>query len=178
MGNAGLIVNYLKNSVEGVSAEMASTYAAIYWGGAMIGRFFGSFMFSDMKQSKKLAYLMPVLALAFVAGSFVTDWNWKIGLTFTVVAIINFIIMQTGTGKAARTLAIFALVAALLDITTTFTTGQVALWTVISIGLFNSIMFPNIFTLAVKDLDNAELSGASGLINSLNVRGALIPPIM
>ena len=59
VGNAGLIVNYLKNSVEGVSAEMASTYAAIYWGGAMIGRFFGSFMFSDMKQSKKFTYLIP-----------------------------------------------------------------------------------------------------------------------
>ncbi len=178
VGNAGLIVNYLKNSVEGVSAEMASTYAAIYWGGAMIGRFFGSFMFSDMKQSKKLAYLLPVLALAFVAGSFVTDWNWKIGLIFTLVSIINFIIMQIGTGKAAKTLAIFALAAALLDIATTFTTGQVALWSVISIGLFNSIMFPNIFTLAVKDLDNAELSGASGLINSLIIGGAVIPPIM
>lgn len=177
VGNAGLIVNYLKNSI-GISAELASTYAAIYWGGAMVGRFFGSFMFSDMKQSKKLTYLLPVLALAFVAGSFVTDWNWSIGLTFTIVALVNFGIMQIGTGKAARTLAIFALVAALLDLTTTFTTGNVALWTVISIGLFNSIMFPNIFSLAVKDLDKAELSGASGLINSLIIGGAVIPPIM
>ena len=177
VGNAGLIVNYLKNSI-GISAEMASTYAAIYWGGAMVGRFFGSFMFSDMKQSKKLTYLVPVLLLALVAGSFVTDWNWRIGITFTIIALVNFVIMQVGTGKAARTLAIFALAAALLDLTTTFTTGQVALWTVISIGLFNSIMFPNIFSLAVKDLDKAELSGASGLINSLIIGGAIIPPIM
>ncbi len=177
VGNAGLIVNYLKNSI-GITAEMASTYAAIYWGGAMVGRFFGSFMFSDMKQSKKFTYLLPVLALAFVAGSFVTDWNWTIGLTFTIVALINFGIMQFGTGKAARTLAIFALVAALLDLATTFTSGTIGLWTVISIGLFNSIMFPNIFSLAVKDLDKAELSGASGLINSLIIGGAVIPPIM
>ncbi len=177
VGNAGLIVNYLKNSI-GISAEMASTYAAIYWGGAMIGRFFGSFMFSDMKQSKKLTYLLPVLALAFIAGSFVTDWNWNIGITFTIVALINFGIMQVGTGKAARTLAIFALVAALLDLTTTFTTGNVGLWAVISIGLFNSIMFPNIFSLAVRDLDKAELSGASGLINSMILGGAIIPLIM
>ncbi len=177
VGNAGLIVNYLKNSI-GISAEMASTYAAIYWGGAMVGRFFGSFMFSDMKQSKKLTYLVPVLILAVVAGSFVTDWNWRIGITFAIIALVNFIIMQIGTGKAARTLAIFALVAALLDLATTFTTGEVALWTVISIGLFNSIMFPNIFSLAVKDLDKAELSGASGLINSLIIGGAIIPPIM
>ena len=178
VGNAGLIVNYLKNAVEGVNAEMASTYAAIYWGGAMIGRFFGSFMFSEMKQIKKLVYLFPVLGLAFVSGSFVTDWNWSIGLTFTIVALVNFVIMQIGTGKVARTLAVFALVTALLDITTTFTTGHVALWTVISIGLFNSIMFPNIFSMAVKDLDKAELSGASGLINSLIIGGAVIPPIM
>jgi len=177
VGNAGLIVNYLKTSI-GMNPEMASTYAAIYWGGAMVGRFFGSFMFSDMPQSKKFTYALPVLILALVAGAFVTEWNWTIGATFTGVALANFIIMQVGRGKAARTLAIFALIAGALDITTTFTTGNVALWTVISIGLFNSIMFPNIFSLAVRDLDKAELSGASGLINALIFGGAIIPPIM
>lgn len=144
----------------------------------MVGRFFGSFMFSDMKSSKKLTYALPVLVLAFAAGSFVTDWNWKIGGIFTGIALVNFIIMQIGTGKAARTLAIFALIAALLDITTSFTSGSIALWTIVSIGLFNSIMFPNIFSLAVKDLDNAHLSSASGLINALIVGGAIIPPLM
>jgi FHS family L-fucose permease-like MFS transporter len=177
VGNAGLIVNYLKNSLN-MSPEMASTYAAIYWGGAMVGRFFGSFMFSDMPSSKKFTYALPVLLLAFISGSFVTEWNWNIGLIFTGIALINFIIMQIGRGKAARTLAIFALAAALLDIGTIVTTGNIALWTLISIGLFNSIMFPNIFTLAVKDLDKGELSGASGLINALIFGGAVIPPLM
>jgi FHS family L-fucose permease-like MFS transporter len=178
VGNAGLIVNYLKSSSLQFSGEQASTYAAIYWGGAMVGRFFGSFMFSDMKTTNKYIYAIPVLVLALISGSFVTEWNWNIGLIFTGVAAINFFIMQIGRGKAARTLAVFALIAALLDLTTTFTTGNIALWTIISIGLFNSIMFPNIFTLAVKDLDNAELSGASGLINALILGGAIIPPLM
>lgn len=177
VGNAGLIVNYLKNSI-GLLPEEASTYAAIYWGGAMVGRFFGSFMFSDIPTSKKYTYAIPVLLLALVSGSFVTDWNWNIGLVFSGIALANFVIMQIGQGKAAKTLAIFALVAALLDIATSFTTGQVALWTIISIGLFNSIMFPNIFSLAVKDLDKGELSGASGLINALILGGAIIPPLM
>jgi len=177
VGNAGLIVNYLRTST-GISSEMASTYAAIYWGGAMIGRFFGSFMFTDRPLSKKLTLLIPVLILAFVSGSFVTDWNWAIGATFTGAALVNFIIMLVGRGKAARTLAIFALAAALLDIATTFSGGSIALWTIISIGLFNSIMFPNIFSLAVKDLDKAELSSASGLINALIIGGAIIPPLM
>ena len=176
-GNAGLLVNYLKNSIN-ISSEMASTYAAIYWGGAMVGRFFGSFMFTDKKMSKKLIYVIPVLILAFVSGSFVTDWNWAIGATFTGAAVVNFVIMTVGRGKAARTLAVFALAAAILDITTTFTGGSIGLWTIISIGLFNSIMFPNIFSLAVKDLDKAELSSASGLINALILGGAIIPPLM
>jgi len=176
-GNAGLIVNYLKNSI-GISSEMASTYAAIYWGGAMVGRFFGSFMFTDQKMSKKLTYVIPVLILAFVSGSFVTDWNWAIGATFAGAALVNFVIMLVGRGKAARTLAIFALAAAALDIITTFSGGSIGLWTIISIGLFNSIMFPNIFSLAVKDLDKAELSSASGLINALILGGAIIPPLM
>ena len=181
VGNAGLLVNYLKTIERGgvmMSAEMASTYAAIYWGGAMIGRFYGSFMFSEKTFSQKLTYLLPVLGLAFVAGSFVTGWNWTIGATFTGAALVNFVVMVFGRGKAARTLAIFALAAALLDITTTFAGGNVALWTVISIGLFNSIMFPNIFSLAVRDLDKAELSSASGLINALIIGGAVVPPIM
>jgi FHS family L-fucose permease-like MFS transporter len=144
----------------------------------MVGRFFGSFMFSDIPTSKKYTYAIPVLLLALVSGSFVTDWNWNIGLVFSGIALANFVIMQIGQGKAAKTLAIFALVAALLDIATSFTTGSVALWTIISIGLFNSIMFPNIFSLAVKDLDKGELSGASGLINALILGGAIIPPLM
>jgi FHS family L-fucose permease-like MFS transporter len=177
VGNGGLIINYLKES-SGMDGEVASKYVAIYWGGAMVGRFFGSFMFSSMATTKKYLYALPVLVLALVAGSFVTGWSWDIGLIFLGVSVVNFIIMQVGKGKAARTLAVFALVAAVLDLVTTFGSGQIALWTVISIGLFNSIMFPNIFTLGVKDLDKAELSTASGIINTLICGGAIIPLIM
>ncbi|MBK6967382.1 MAG: sugar MFS transporter [Bacteroidales bacterium] len=177
VGNGSLIINYLKET-NGMDANVASKYAAIYWGGAMVGRFFGSFMFSGINLSKKITFALPVLLLAFISGSFVTGWDWNIGGIFLGIAVINFLIMQIGTGKAARTLAVFALVAAALDLVTSFGTGQVALWTVISIGLFNSIMFPNIFTLAVKDLDSGELSTASGIINTLIFGGAIIPPIM
>ena len=178
VGNAGLLVSYLKTT-NYMSAEVASTYAAIYWGGAMVGRFMGSILFSGINGNRrKYTYVGLALLLAFVAGSFVTGWNWTIGGIFFVIAVVNFIVMQLGRGKAGRTLAIFALVAGALDLVTTFTTGSVALWTVISIGLFNSIMFPNIFTLAVKDLDPGELSAASGIINSLVFGGAVIPLLM
>jgi MFS transporter, FHS family, L-fucose permease len=177
VGNGSLMINYFVNTL-GFEESEASKYVAIYWGGAMVGRFFGSFMFSGISLSKKITYAIPVLLLALVSGSFVTDWDWNIGLIFLGISVLNFVIMQIGTGKAARTLAVFALVAAILDIATTFGTGQVALWTIVSIGLFNSIMFPNIFTLAVKDLDSGELSTASGVINTMIFGGAIIPPVM
>ena len=187
VGNAGLIVNYLRNS-GGIDPEKASTFAAIYWGGAMIGRFFGAIMFSEVKNNiKKYGLVVAVLILALLSGAFVTadessfgiqSWNFNAGITFMIIALVNFIIMQIGRGKAARTLGVFALIAGALALITTFTTGEVALWTIISIGLFNSIMFPNIFSLAVKDLDGEEMASASGIINSLVVGGAVIPPIM
>ncbi|MFZ0471384.1 MAG: MFS transporter, partial [Bacteroidales bacterium] len=162
VGNAGLLVNFLNDKL-GMTKENASTYAAIYWGGAMVGRFFGSIMMSDIKDpSRKYLYFALVLVLAVVSGAFVTDWNWTIGLIFLGTSFINLLAIQLGRGNANRTLAVFALIAAGLAITTTFAPGNIALWTLVSIGLFNSVMFPNIFSLAVRDLDAGEMSTASG----------------
>jgi FHS family L-fucose permease-like MFS transporter len=65
-----------------------------------------------------------------------------------------------------------------LAVTSMLTTGRLALWTIVTIGLFNSVMFPNIFTLAIKGLDRSEVSLASGIINTLIVGGAIVPVIM
>lgn len=180
VGTAGLIVNYLRQPENGgFTAEVASRFASIYWGGAMIGRFFGAVMLSDIKSAvRKYMFVTGILVLALFAGAFVTDWNWKYGAFFLIIALINVIIMQIGAGRDTRTLAVFAGAAALLALTTAFTTGQVALWTVVSIGFFNSVMFPNIFSLGVKDLQKGELSKASGIINTLILGGAIIPLIM
>jgi FHS family L-fucose permease-like MFS transporter len=56
--------------------------------------------------------------------------------------------------------------------------GNIILWLGLSVGFFNSIMFPNIFALGVDGLDKGELSMASGLINTLIVGGAVIPVLM
>lgn len=178
VGTGGLIMNYLKSTMN-MDPGVAGKYVAIYWGGAMVGRFFGSIMLSNIQSNaKKYTYVVLVLLLALVSGSFVTDWNWNIGLVFMAIAVGNFLFMQLGSGIEHRTLAVFAVTAAGLALVTAFTTGNIAMWTVVSIGMFNSIMFPNIFTLAVKDLDQGELSTASGIINTLICGGAIIPLIM
>lgn len=75
---------------------------------------------------------------------------------------------------ARRLLALFAVAAiALLAITMT-TRGSVAMWTVLAVGLFNSIMFPTIFTIAIERL-GPMTSKASSLLIMAIVGGAVIP---
>ena len=70
----------------------------------------------------------------------------------------------------------FAIVAGLLVLTSTFTYGHVAIVAILLVGLFNSIMFPSIFTLGTAHM--GPLTGkASGLLVMAIVGGAIIPVI-
>lgn len=55
--------------------------------------------------------------------------------------------------------------------------GQLAMWTVLAVGLCNSIMFPTIFTLAIERLGH-RTSTASGWLCTAIVGGALVPVSM
>ena len=75
---------------------------------------------------------------------------------------------------ARKLLCTFAIIAGLLVLTTMLTQGHVAMWSVIAIGLFNSIMFPNIFTLGIEKF--GPLAGkVSSLLVMAIVGGAVIP---
>ncbi len=73
-----------------------------------------------------------------------------------------------------KTLGFNALVAALLVLASMFSTGYFAMWTILAVGLFNSIMFPTIFTLALKGLGRHTKQGSGILIMAI-VGGAVIP---
>lgn len=73
-----------------------------------------------------------------------------------------------------KVLAFNALMASVLLVITVLTNGSVAMWAVLSIGLFNSIMFPTIFSLAVNGLGK-HTSQASGIICLAIVGGAIVP---
>lgn len=76
-------------------------------------------------------------------------------------------------GKA---LAFNAAIAIILLLITVATTGHVAMWSVLAIGLFNSIMFPTIFSLALHGLGKHTSQG-SGILCLAIVGGAIIPLI-
>lgn len=75
---------------------------------------------------------------------------------------------------AAKLLAGHALTALLLLLITIFSSGSLAMWSVIAIGLCNSIMFPTIFSLALQKLGR-HTAQASGILCAAIVGGAIVP---
>ncbi len=67
-----------------------------------------------------------------------------------------------------------ALAASLLLCCTVATSGPVAMWSVIAVGFFNSVMFPTIFTLGIAELGPLTAKGSSLLIMAI-VGGAILP---
>jgi MFS transporter, FHS family, L-fucose permease len=122
-----LIVNYLEQaSTLGLLPEDAGKHVPFYWGGALVGRFIGSYVLRLVSPGKVLAFnATMVVALILVSANSV---------------------------------------------------GMVSAWSLLAIGLFNSIMFPTIFTLASEGLGSRAADG-SGLLCVAIVGGAIVPLI-
>jgi len=178
------LVNYFKELLHMPEAE-AGKYVAMYWGGAMIGRFFGAINLSEMAESgKKNLYVGLIFLLAFALGLYVTKEytsfaNFSLSgfsntIVFVGLVLLNYIAFNIGKRKPGRTLAILALFAAVLVITSMLTNGTFAMYSILAVGLFNSIMFPTIFTLAIDGLGKHTGQG-SGILCTAIVGGAIIP---
>jgi FHS family L-fucose permease-like MFS transporter len=79
--------------------------------------------------------------------------------------------------RANRLLTFNATMTVLLSITAFLAEGRLAMWAALAIGLFNSIMFPNIFTLGIRNLGHLTGKGSSLLVMAI-VGGAIVPQIM
>ena len=78
--------------------------------------------------------------------------------------------------KAGYLLAICTVAAVTLTIVSMVLGGHTAMWTILAVGLFNSIMFPTIFSLGVAELGPLTGTG-SGILNMAIVGGAILPVI-
>jgi len=171
------LINFLgEENIAGFTEKEAAKYITLYWGGAMIGRFFGSVSLSDMMNRNRWMLNILVAAFSFFLAWYLTE-EMSLALIFMIFVIINIAAFQIGKNKAARTLAVFAGVNTLLVTVTVLTSGQFAMWTILAVGLFNSIMFPTIFTLGIAGLGKHTSQG-SGILVMAIVGGALIPLLM
>lgn len=74
----------------------------------------------------------------------------------------------------AKVLSIFAFLAIAMILVSINTSGLLSMWSILAVGLFNSIMFPTIFTLSLEGLGDLKAQ-ASGLLCMAIVGGAIIP---
>lgn len=118
------LVSYVMEILHVPETE-AAPLIALYWGGAMVGRFIG---------------------------------------IFTLKAF-----------APAKVLMTHALLSALLILVSMQTTGAVAIGSMVLVGLCNSIMFPTIFTLSIKDLKAGQEKKGSGLLATAILGGAVVP---
>lgn len=104
----------------------------------------------------------------FAAAKYVTYyWGGAMVGRFIGSAILQKV--KTGTVLAVAAITAFALVCISM-----LTTGHVAMWSIIAVGLFNSIMFPSIFTLGIAKLGPLTGDGSGMLVMSI-VGGAILP---
>lgn len=75
---------------------------------------------------------------------------------------------------AGKVLGFNATMAIILVIIAMSTSGQLAMWSILLVGLFNSIMFPTIFSLALNGLGKHTAQG-SGILCLAIVGGAIVP---
>jgi len=122
-----VIVNYLMQpGVLGLALTDAGKHVPYYWGGALVGRFLGTYLLRIIAPGKVLAGAASI-AISLLAVS---------GLS----------------------------------------SGALSGYSLLLIGLFNSIMFPTIFTLASEGLGDETAQG-SGILCVAIVGGAIVPPL-
>ncbi|MCR2832794.1 sugar MFS transporter [Parerythrobacter lacustris] len=120
-----VIINYLSQDwVLGQPESVIGWMIGLYWGGAMVGRFIGSYFLRIFSPGKILA--------------------------FNAVGAILLILISTNTN------------------------GELSAYSLLAVGLMNSIMFPTIFSLACEKLGPRAADG-SGIINVAICGGAVVP---
>jgi len=108
--------------------KVASFFGALGWFGAFVTRWLGPWTNVEIA-----AILVSLYWFGALVGRLLGSW------------ILTRI-------KSGKLLGIFGFAAAAMLAISMVTSGQVAIWTLVLCGFFNSIMFPNIFTLGIAGL--------------------------
>jgi FHS family L-fucose permease-like MFS transporter len=169
------IINFLgQPSVASMSAVEASKYVSLFWGGMLIGRFMGAVELSEIRLINKQLLLAGIPTAAFLILGF---WRgWEVTLNYLPLLALCWGLFRFGKGQAGRTLLIFgSTIVVLLTIAILFG-GKLAMWSIIGIGLFTSIGWPNIFALALDGMDIYKSQVSSLLVMAI-LGGALLPPL-
>jgi len=170
-----VIINFLGTPrLGGLGHEEASRYLAFYWGGLMIGRFMGAFALSDLRGWLKHGLVAVVPAGAVLVVLMLSGPGQA--LPYGVLLAGLLAAFYAGESSPQRMLALFSGVIIALLAAGMATAGEAAKWSVLGVGLFCSVMWSNIFALAIEGLGPLK-SQASSLLVMAILGGAVLPPL-
>ena len=163
-----------------MSEAESAKYIALYWGGLMIGRWTGSLgVFNLSKMMKNiLLFITPFIAFGVVISvNYLTSpiSIMEIGI-FSILICIQILGFYLAKDNAVKTMTIFSSLGIIAMIFGLFTDGNLALFSLLTGGLFCSIMWPCIFSLSIKGIGKYTSQGASFLVMMI-LGGAIIPPL-
>lgn len=163
----------------GLTDDQIGPYISVYWGSLMIGRWTGSI---GAFKLNKTANLILTLIVPFAALTLVLFMNYLNGATvadfYAYAACVGILVLAfiLTKQKPALTLMVFGLLGVLAMCIGLFTTGKISVYAFLSGGLFCSIMWPCIFSLATAGLGKYT-SQASAFLIMMILGGAFIPPL-
>ena len=174
-----LIISFLNlDGVMGLSEEVAKHYLSLYWGGAMAGRFIGAVVLNQAMPPVKRLGMMLAIGAAIFALLMVLNATGPVSVAalwpMALLIVANIAVAMLAKGSPGRTMGLFASVAVLLLVGVVAGQGPVALWSIVAIGLSNSILWSNIFTLSIDGLGHDTAQGSSLLVMMI-LGGALVP---
>ena len=167
----------------GLPASATVHFISLYWGSLMIGRWTGSISAFNLSAGTKkiLTAILPLAAYAVILivnyikfSAYGTTEKINDLLYYfpcIVLVIAGFYMAQE---KPARTMILFGGVGVLLMLAGILTKGYLATYLFISGGLFCSVMWPCIFSLALAGLGKYT-NQASSLLVMMILGGAFIP---
>ena len=144
----------------GIFTEKEITpYISMYWGGLMIGRWTGAIAVFNTQNIRKLLYiLVPYLAFVIILyANKLSGFSTTSLLPFIICITIQVIAFFKVKDNPQKTLKIFSILGTIAMIFGVFSSGKIALFSFLSGGLCWSIMWPCIFTLSIKGLENTLL---------------------
>ena len=162
----------------GLQNSEIGPYISIYWGSLMIGRWTGSIGAFKLSKPSSLILTISVPFMAFGLVLFMNYLNGASPNQFYMYALCVVFLVGAfflGKQKPALTLIIFGSLGTLAMLIGLLTVGKLSVFAFVSGGLFCSIMWPCIFSLAIAGLGKYT-SQASAFLIMMIVGGAVIPP--
>jgi FHS family L-fucose permease-like MFS transporter len=158
-------------------AEIAP-FISLYWGGMMIGRWVGAItVFNPSKGLKKwLLILVPYVAFGVILLVNFGSYSSTEILLFSICVAIQIGGFFLAKDNPITTLKLFSTLGVIGVLIGIFASGQLALYALLSGGLFCSIMWPCIFSLSISGLGKYTSQGSAFLIMMI-LGGAIIPPL-